>query len=346
MKPGPCQGCWLMAREAMPPVNAAASAMVVTNSCSSGRGDEVRGARLALRRGIAGRSMTLLQLCRPCALSRCGQSFRRVRTQEVSKAHGNVSCGGQTGTQGADVHARFAPAPNRGHVARKRINASAGEAMEFDDIIVGGGSAVRLANRLSARGANKVLVCEAGEDTPPGVERRRFWILLRHRLPQQLASSGRELKASTRLLAERRPTAPKPRLRKYEQARVLGGGSSISEMRTEVRRPTMTSGRLAGPCLEAGERALLYLQEARARPLISTTNGMGRMARFRSARAWKSIGPGTPRRWPRCSGAQATSISGSERISRTAISASTSRTQTSSASRLDRLPQRGSAQTA
>ena len=40
--------------------------------------------------------------------------------------------------------------------------------MQFDYIIVGGGSAGSvLANRLSARSANQVLVCEAGEDTPP-----------------------------------------------------------------------------------------------------------------------------------------------------------------------------------
>jgi len=39
----------------------------------------------------------------------------------------------------------------------------------FDTIIVGGGSAGSiLANRLSARGTNRVLLCEAGEDTPDG----------------------------------------------------------------------------------------------------------------------------------------------------------------------------------
>ena len=111
--------------------------------------------------------------------------------------------------------------------------------MDFDYIIVGGGSAGSvLGSRLSARGTNKVLICEAGQDTPPGqvpkeildsysgtayLDRRFHWT---------------ELKVSTEVVSHNNPDAQKPRLRKYEQARVLGGGSSINGQMANRGAPT------------------------------------------------------------------------------------------------------------
>jgi 5-(hydroxymethyl)furfural/furfural oxidase len=99
----------------------------------------------------------------------------------------------------------------------------------YDYIIVGGGSAGSvMANRLSARSANRMLVCEAGPDTPDG------------RVPPEILDSypgtayfdprfhWTELKAHTEVISHNNPTEGRPPLRKYEQARVLGGGSSIN----------------------------------------------------------------------------------------------------------------------
>src|SRR5690349_4071219 len=95
-----------------------------------------------------------------------------------------------------------------------------------------------MAHRLSAKSANKVLLCEAGQDTPPGNEPAE----IRDSYPGTAYFDPRfhwtELKVRTQVVSHNNPQAAPPPLRKYEQARVLGGGSSINGQLANRGAPT------------------------------------------------------------------------------------------------------------
>jgi 5-(hydroxymethyl)furfural/furfural oxidase len=96
--------------------------------------------------------------------------------------------------------------------------------LEFDDVIVGGGSAgCVVANRLSARGARRVLLIEAGSDTLPGAEPEEIL----DSYPMPLFHGDRYIWPGLTASGGRVGNGP-PITRAYEQARVMGGGSSIN----------------------------------------------------------------------------------------------------------------------
>lgn len=98
---------------------------------------------------------------------------------------------------------------------------------EWDYIIVGGGSSgCVMANRLSARSANRVLLIEAGPDYPPGHEPDEIKDVYPYRAAFNPRWQWRDLQAHLLPVPHNDPHHPP--LKDYAQPRVIGGGSSIN----------------------------------------------------------------------------------------------------------------------
>jgi 5-(hydroxymethyl)furfural/furfural oxidase len=99
--------------------------------------------------------------------------------------------------------------------------------MIWDYVIVGGGTAgCILANRLSVRSSNRVLLLEAGHDTPPGAVPAELLDSYSFRSAFDPAYQWADMRVHIQPIPHNRGAVPATK--HYEQARVLGGGSSIN----------------------------------------------------------------------------------------------------------------------
>ena len=101
--------------------------------------------------------------------------------------------------------------------------------ISFSHIVVGGGSAGSvLASRLSERGANRVLLIEAGPDMPPGQEAATILDSYPGSAYLDARFVWTERRVTVAPLGNTAPGRSGLPLRRYEQGRVLGGSSAIN----------------------------------------------------------------------------------------------------------------------